>query len=144
MQVEQVREAAAPALPDRDGGVQGRHTALGDAHDADPGRIDPGIAAEEGEGRESVALHLGGRNQALVGHCAPHAAAPETVDDQRGRAGLVEKVGVVMLAMALHTGAAGEDDHAGDPRRPALGNMQGRGNSRRPRGRRMVERQRVE
>ena len=92
---------------------------------------------------EGVAFHLGGRHQALVGHRAAYAAAGEAVDDQRSRAGFVQRLGVVVLAMALDAGAAGQDDHAGC-RFAGSRQMQTRRQPRRPTGRRMIERQCIE
>ena len=109
MQVEQVREAGAPALAHGDRGVEGRAAALGDAHHADPLRIDSRIGAQQRERREGIALHLRGRDQGLISHRAAHAAAGEAVDDQGRDARVVERLCIIMLAMALHAGAAGQD-----------------------------------
>ena len=144
VKVEQVGEPAAPALADGDGGVERRHGALGNAHDADPARIDAAVAAQEGKGCEGIALHLGARNQRLVRHRAAHAPAGEAVDDQGGCTGVIEGLGIVVLAVALHAGAAGQDHHAGRRAPVRDRQMEGRGHAGRPAGRRMIERQCIE
>ncbi len=144
MEVEEVREPRAPALAHGDGGIERRHAALGDAHDADALGIDAGIGPQQGEGGEGIALHLRRRDQALVGHRAADAAAGEAVDDQGRGTGVVEGLGVVMLAMALDAGAAGQDDHARRGQVARRRQAELCAQPRRATARRMIERQRVE
>jgi len=144
MQVEQVRKVAAPALADGDGGVEGRHAALGDAHDADPPRVDAGVVTQKGKSCEGIALHLRAGNQGLVGHGAAHAATGEAVDDQCRRPGLIEDLGVIVLAVALHAGAAGQDHHARRGTFSPGWHVQAGAQPRRAAGCRMIERQCIE
>jgi hypothetical protein len=106
--------------------------------------MDTGIGPQQGEGCEGIALHLSRRDQGLVGHRAAHAAAGEAVDDQRRGAGVVEGLGVVMLAMTLDARAAGQDDHAGRGQVARLREPKLRTEPRRPAACRMIEGQRVE
>ena len=144
MQVEQVGKAAAPALADGDRGVEGRHPTFGHAHDADSARVDAGIVAQQGQGREGIALHLGAGNQGLIGHRAAYAAPREAVDDQRRYPGFIEDLGVVVLAVTLHAGAAAEDHHAGKRVLARGRQMEAGAQPCRPAGRRMIVRQCIE
>ena len=144
MQVEQLVEAPPPALPHGNGRVQCGDPALGDAHHADPSRVDLRIGTQQRERREGVALHLRAGDQGLISHRAAHAAAGEAVDDQGRDARLVEGLCIIMLAMALHAGAAGQQHHAGKRRCRLHRQMQRARYARRLGGGRMIERQRVE
>ena len=56
VKIEKMREAAPPALPHGDGGIERRHAALGDAHDPDAPGIDARIGPQKGEAGEGIAV----------------------------------------------------------------------------------------
>ena len=126
MQIEKVGKAAPPALAHSNRSVERGAGSLGDSHDADPRGIDARVGPQVGEGCEGVALHLGGRDQGLIGDGAAHAPAAEAVDDQGRHACIVEGLCIIMLAVALNPCAAGQNHHAGKSPGAALWQMQAR------------------